>query len=249
MSDPTRVALFATCLVNLMRPRVGFAALKLLEKAGFQVDVPIQQTCCGQPNFNSGDREGARSAAKQTLEVLRNYDYVVVPSGSCAGMIRKHYPTLFDEGTPERKAFETLSSRTHELVSFLTDVANVDQVTAKFDGVVTYHDSCAGLREMGVKGQPRSLLSSMVGCSLKEMEDPEVCCGFGGTFCVKYPDLSNEMVRKKTDSIVATDADCVAMGDVGCLLNIEGKLHRDGKAVPAYHVAELLAGMIKDEAS
>ncbi|HST95650.1 MAG TPA: (Fe-S)-binding protein, partial [Microvirga sp.] len=181
-----RVALFVTCLVDLMRPSVGFAAVKLLEDAGCTVDVPVQ-TCCGQPAFNAGDRGTARDLAEQVIDAFRGYDYVVAPSGSCAGMIKAHFPELFDDDPNWLPRANALAARTYELTSFLVDVLGVTKVDATYDGTVTYHDSCSGLRELGVKDQPRRLLGSVQGLSLSEMKSPEVCCGFGGTFCVKYP--------------------------------------------------------------
>jgi len=250
-SPPTgrRIGLFATCLVNTMRPRVGFAALKLLEDAGFDVSVPGDQTCCGQPNYNSGDRESARSFARSFASLFGDFDYVVVPSGSCAAMVKVHYPKLFNEGEPEKAAMEQIAARTFELVSFLTDIAGMDGVDAAHTTSVTYHDACSGLRELKIKQQPRTLLNSVQGLELKEMEDADVCCGFGGLFCVKYPDVSGEMVRKKSDEIIKTEADAIVTGDVGCLLNIEGALTRRGEKTRAYHVAEVLAGFDKEDAS
>lgn len=247
------VGLFATCLVNTMRPRAGFAALKLLEAAGCEVDVPLAQTCCGQPNYNSGDRQGARDLALHLADVFARHDHVVVPSGSCAAMIRVHYPRLFAQGTPEHARMEALAAKTHELLSFLAEVAPHAEAedarpAARYPGTVTCHDSCSGLRELGIKAQPRQLLARVEGLTLKEMADAEVCCGFGGLFCVKYPDISGEMVRRKCDAIAATGADAVVAGDLGCLLNIEGALLRQGLPVAAYHVAEILAGMTGDRA-
>ncbi len=241
-----RVALFVTCLVDLHRPTVGFAAIKLLEDAGCQVEVPRAQTCCGQPAFNSGDRNTAREIARGVLEAFEGYDYVVVPSGSCGGMIRHHIPHLFDEDPNLRARADALGARTHELVGFLVDVLGVAAVAAHYDGVATYHDSCAGLRELGLKQQPRALLGSVAGLSLVEMTEPEVCCGFGGTFCVKYPEISTRMVSDKSADIAATGADTLLAGDMGCLLNMAGRLSREGSAVRVRHVAEVLAGMTGD---
>ncbi len=238
-----RVALFVTCLVDLYRPSVGFAAIRLLEQAGCVVEVPPVQTCCGQPAFNSGDRATARDLARAAVDAFTGYDYVVAPSGSCAGMVAHHYPSLFEDDPPYRARAEAVASRTHELVSFLTDVMGVAAVDARFSGSVTYHDSCAGLREMGVKAQPRALLASVSGLTLAEMADPEICCGFGGTFCVKYPDISTRMVNDKCAGIAATGAGTVLAGDLGCLLNMAGRLKREGSAVQVRHVAEVLAGM------
>ncbi len=238
-----RVALFVTCLVDLHRPSVGFAAIKLLEQAGCQVEVPRAQTCCGQPAYNSGDRATARDLAFGLLEAFGGYDYVVVPSGSCAGMIGHHFPGLFADDPALKARAEAMGQRTYELVSFLTDVMGVTGVTAQFDGAVTYHDSCSGLREMGVHDQPRQLLGSVSGLELREMTDPDVCCGFGGTFCVKYPDISVRMVSDKTKDIQATGAGTLLAGDLGCLLNIAGRLSRENSPVEVRHVAEVLAGV------
>jgi L-lactate dehydrogenase complex protein LldE len=238
-----RVALFVTCLVDLYRPTVGFAAIRLLEQAGCQVEVPRGQTCCGQPAYNSGDRAGATAIARGLLDSLAGYDYVVAPSGSCAGMIRHHLPSLFEDDPNLRTRADALAERTFELVSFLVDVMGVTEAKSSFSGTVTYHDSCSGLRELGVKAQPRALLGSIPGVSIAEMEEPEVCCGFGGTFCVKYPDISVRMAGDKTKGIVASGAETVLAGDLGCLLNMAGKLLREGSTVQARHVAEVLADM------
>ncbi len=241
-----RVALFVTCLVDLHRPTVGFAAIKLLEQAGCQVEVPRAQTCCGQPAFNSGDRTTARDIARDVLEAFSGYDYVVVPSGSCGGMVKHHLPHLFDDDPNLRARAEVLAGRTHELIGFLTDVMGVASVPASYPGIATYHDSCAGLRELGLKAQPRALLAGVAGLELREMTDPEVCCGFGGTFCVKYPDISTRMVSEKTADVVGTGADTLLAGDLGCLLNMAGRLSREGSTVRVRHVAEVLAGMTGD---
>ena len=240
--DAPRVALFVTCLVDLFRPSVGFAAVKLLEDAGCRVEVPEAQTCCGQPAYNSGDKADARALARQVIAAFKGYDYVVAPSGSCGGMIIKHYPELFETGTAEQAAAQELAARTHELVSFLTRVMGVGKVEAQFPARATYHDSCSGLRELGVRDEPRQLLASVAGLSLREMTDSEVCCGFGGTFCVKYPGISDKMLEKKLKHVQATGADTLIAGDLGCLMNMAGKLKRQGSSVKARHVAEVLAG-------
>jgi L-lactate dehydrogenase complex protein LldE len=237
-----RVGLFVTCLVDLFRPSVGFAAVKLLEDAGCTVEVPEAQTCCGQPAFNSGDRADAAAIARNVIAAFKGYDYVVAPSGSCGGMIVKHYPELFEPGSADHAAAVELAGRTHELVSFLTRVMKVEKVEASFPARATYHDSCSGLRELGIKSEPRKLLASVEGVSLREMNDAEVCCGFGGTFCVKYPGISNKMLEKKMKHIAATGADTLIAGDLGCLMNMAGKLKREGSAIKVRHVAEVLAG-------
>jgi L-lactate dehydrogenase complex protein LldE len=241
-----RVALFVTCLVDLYRPTVGFAALKLLRQAGCDVEVPRAQTCCGQPAYNSGDRATARDLARSIVDVFGGFDYVVVPSGSCGGMLREHIPHLADDDPNLKARAAALGARTYELVSFLTDVMGMRGVEAAYSGKATYHDSCSGLRELGVKAQPRALLASVAGLSLVEMAEPEVCCGFGGTFCVKYPAISTRMVGDKTRDIAATGVDTLLAGDLGCLLNMAGKLKREGSAVHVRHVAEVLANMTGD---
>jgi L-lactate dehydrogenase complex protein LldE len=238
-----RVALFVTCLVDLHRPSVGFAAIKLLEQAGCQVEVPRAQTCCGQPAYNCGDRVTTRDLAAGILDAFGGYDYVVVPSGSCGGMLKHHLPHLFDDDPNLRARADALAAKTFELVSFLTEVIGVDHLPDKYaGGTVTYHDSCSGLRELGIKEQPRQLLRA-IGANVVEMADAEVCCGFGGTFCVKYPDISVRMASDKTRHIVATGAETVLAGDLGCLLNIAGRLQREGHRTKVRHVAEVLAGM------
>jgi L-lactate dehydrogenase complex protein LldE len=238
-----RVGLFVTCLVDLYRPTVGFAAIRLLERAGCQVEVPRAQTCCGQPAYNSGDRATTRDLARGILDAFEGFDYVVVPSGSCGGMLREHLPHLFDDDPNLKARAAAFGAQCWELVSFLVDVMGMTEVDAAYEGVATYHDSCSGLRELGVKAQPRRLLATVRGLRLKEMAEPEVCCGFGGTFCVKYPAISTRMVADKTRDITATGADMLLAGDLGCLLNMAGRLKREGSAVKSRHIAEVLAGM------
>ena len=238
-----RVALFVTCLVDLYRPSVGFAAVKLLEDAGCRVEVPAAQTCCGQPAYNSGAKAMTKDIARQVIETFRGYDYVVAPSGSCAGMIRAHYPELFADDPEWLPRAQELAGRTHELVSFLHDVLGVTRVAAQWSpGTLTYHDSCSGLRELGVREQPRALLRSIAGLEIAELPYAEVCCGFGGTFCVKYPEISDRMVADKIANVEKTGAKLLLAGDLGCLLNMAGKLKRQGSPVQVRHVAEVLAG-------
>ncbi|MCA1974057.1 MAG: (Fe-S)-binding protein [Caenispirillum sp.] len=242
-SAPRRVALFVTCLVDLFRPQVGFAAIRLMERAGCAVEVPPLQVCCGQPAYNSGDFAGARAVARQVIEAFEGYDHVVAPSGSCTGMLHEHLPRLFKDDPAMLARAEALAARCHELTAFLVDVLGVAAVDAAYPGSVTYHDSCSGLRELGVKAQPRRLLASVAGLSLREIAGAEVCCGFGGTFCVKYPAISDRMVSDKAAEVTASGAGTLLAGDLGCLLNMAGKLKRQGSAVKVYHVAEVLAGM------
>lgn len=238
-----RVGLFVTCLVDLMRPRIGFAALKLLEAAGCEVVIPSSQTCCGQPGYNSGDRAPAKALALKVLHEFAGCDYVVVPSGSCAGMIREHYPRLFQDEPQQLEKISELARRTYELTDFLVNVAKLQNVPRSFHGSITYHDSCSGLRELGVKSQPRQLLAKTTGLQLKEMQDCETCCGFGGTFSVKFGDISTRMADNKCNAIQASGAAAVVLGDLGCMLNIEGRLRRRGdNKTRVLHVAEILAG-------
>ena len=238
-----RVGLFVTCLVDLMRPRIGFAAIRLLEAAGCEVVVPRLQTCCGQPAYNSGDRTSAKALARKVLDEFEGLDYVVAPSGSCAGMIRTHYPELFQDAPGTLERVNRLCDRTYELTDFLVNVARLGAVPGNLNGTVTYHDSCAGLRELSVKTQPRQLLAKVPGLRLIEMEEAETCCGFGGTFAVKFGEISTHIAERKCVNIAASGADAVVLGDLGCMLNIEGRLRRRGDTkTKVLHVAEILAG-------
>lgn len=243
-----RVALFVTCLVDLFRPSTGFAAVKLLEEAGCTVVVPPEQTCCGQPAYNSGDREATKEIAKQVIAAFEGFNHIVVPSGSCSGMLCKHYPGLFDaDSEPSWHArASAFSGAVMELTAFLADVLGVDFAGRAFPRRVTYHDSCSSFREMGVAGQPRKLLKSLDGISFVEIADRDVCCGFGGTFSVKYPDISNAMVTQKADRAAETKAEVLTGVDLGCLMNIAGKLAREGKNIEVRHIAEILAGEVDE---
>ena len=249
-NSPVNVGLFVTCLVDLYRPNVGFAAIALLEKAGCTVSVPDSQTCCGQPAFNSGETANSKKIARNTIAAFDGFDYIVCPSGSCAGMLREHYPELLAEDSAWATRAEEFSLRVHELTSFLVDVIGFKDLDAHFAHSVTYHDSCSGLREIGIKAQPRDLLAKVEGLTLKEMADTEVCCGFGGTFRVKYPEISERMVSDKAALARQSEAEVLLAGDMGCLLNISGRLKRledrnakDVSGMRVYHVAEVLAGM------
>lgn len=243
VNSKPRVGLFVTCLVDLFRPTVGFAAIRLIEQAGCTVEVPAAQTCCGQPAYNSGDRRDARAIAENTISAFEEFDYVVAPSGSCAGMLKKHYPGLFRGDANWESRAEAFAAKVHELVSFLADERGMVAVDARLSARATYHDSCSGLRELGIRRQPRALLSSVEGLALCELPDADACCGFGGTFCVKYSEISNAIVEKKARNIEATGADLLLAGDLGCLMNMAGKLKRDGSNVETRHVAEVLAGV------
>ncbi len=238
-----QVALFVTCLVDLMRPRIGFAAIRAFEAAGCDVIVPQGQTCCGQPALNSGDRDHAAALAKQTIAALEPYAAIIVPSGSCAGTIRCHYPEIFADDAQWLPRAQAVAAKTFEVMAYLDDVLGWKPDGVRLDATATYHDSCSGLRELGIKAQPRRLLKAVDGLKLAPLAGEETCCGFGGTFCVKYPAISNAIVGEKANAIDATGADLLLAGDLGCLMNMAGKLHRDGSTVRAFHAIELIAGM------
>ena len=236
-----RVTLFVTCLVDQLFPKIGLGMADVLERLGCDLDFPEAQTCCGQPAFNSGHWDEARDVARYFLDVFRDSEYVVCPSGSCASMVAHHFEELF-AGEPDRlEQTLALKPRVWEFSQFLLDVAKVEDVGARLDRVVTFHDSCHGLRELRIKDGPRRLLSHVRGLELREMETAEECCGFGGTFSVKFPEISGGMARTKIDSILQTGADAVVGLDSSCLLQIEGALRRAGSGVRAMHLAEVLA--------
>ena len=238
-----RVGLFVTCLVDLMRPSIGFAALRLLEAGGCEVVVPAGQTCCGQPAYNSGDNDASQALALKLAEEFDGCDYVVAPSGSCAGMIRVHYPQLFDAESIDGRRVHALAARTYELTDFLANVLKLETIPGRYTGSVTYHDSCSGLRELAVKQQPRELLARLSGVELKEMAQSETCCGFGGTFSVKFGEISTQLADNKCRNAQASGAAAIVGGDLGCLMNIEGRLRRMGDdSTRVLHVAEVLAG-------
>ena len=239
------VGLFVTCLVDLFRPSIGFAAIKLLEDGGARVEVPLTQTCCGQPAFNSGDRADAQAIARQVVDVFEAFDYVVAPSGSCAGMLRLHYPALLADNPAYAERAKALAEKSYELTRFLVDVLHVEGVDATYAARVTYHDSCASLRETGSGWSARTLLRSVRGIDLVELADSEACCGFGGTFSVKYPGISSAIAEAKTRAIAETGASCVVACDLGCLMQIAGKFTREAKKVQVRHIAELLADMVE----
>ena len=237
-----RVAFFITCLVDSMRPNIGFATIALLEAAGCKVEVPDLQTCCGQPAFNSGARDDTRKLALQNITKFAGYDFVVAPSGSCTCMLHQ-YPELFEQGSADFQAAEDLAKRAWEITSFLTDVMQFTLPTSQQKLTATYHDSCAGLRELGIQAQPRKLLQQL-GVNVEEMVEADTCCGFGGTFCIKFPDISNRMVSNKTDNADNTGAQMLLGGDLGCLMNMAGKLKRERSDLQTRHVVEVLADML-----
>ena len=241
-----RVGLFVTCLVDLMRPSVGFAAARLIEDAGCTLVVPSGQTCCGQPAYNAGDRKSARELAVQTIRAFAGCDFIVAPSGSCAAMLRLHYPALFKgqgEAEFEAKAF---AERVHELTDFLANVRSRTETSARFQGRVVHHDACAGLRELGIKSAPRRLLSNVDGLELVEAPESTACCGFGGLFSVKYPEVSTAIADRRIADLTSAAPDLVTAGDLGCLMHLAGRLHRTGNPLPCRHVAEVLAGELRE---
>jgi L-lactate dehydrogenase complex protein LldE len=238
-----RVGLFVTCLADLLRPNLGFAAIKLLEAAGCSVEVPLKQVCCGQPAFNSGATKVAARLARQLIRQFEQYDYVVVPSGSCAGMIKAHYAEALAGDSKWLPRAQALTAKTWELMSFLVKVRNFKPRGVSFKTVATYHDSCSGLRELGIFEEPRALLAAVEGLALTQLPGNDVCCGFGGTFCVKYSSISNAIVGEKAKAVEGTGADLLLGGDLGCLVNIAGKLSRCGSKVRVMHAAEVLAGL------
>ena len=237
------VGLFVTCLVDIFRPVVGFAAARLIERAGCAVEVPTAQTCCGQPAYNAGARAPAKALARQFIAQFEAYDYVVAPSGSCAAMVGEHYPALLADDPHWARRASELAARTHELTWFLVEVRGLVEIDAAFAGSIAYHDACAGLRELGIHDQPRALLDRVDGLTRIEAADADTCCGFGGTFCMKHPELAARITENKVAELTATGAGTVVAGDLGCLMNIAGRLRRDGSAVSVRHVAEILAGM------
>lgn len=243
------VALFVTCLVENMRPKIGFDTIALLEDAGYTVHVLGNQVCCGQPNYNGGDRENAIATARHVIDTFLPFQYTVIPSGSCGGMLKHHYPKLLEQDLEYHDKSLAFQNKVFELSQFLTHVGykppiNPDQSSRR----AVYHDACAGLRELGIKTQPRQLLDQ-TRVEIQELQEPESCCGFGGTFCVKYPDVSNAMLGRKLEDATATGADLLVTGDLGCLLNMEGGLSRAGNSLAVRHFAEVLAEGLENESS
>ena len=238
---PARVSLFVTCIVDQLFPRVGLAVVAVLERLGFHVDFPEAQTCCGQPAFNSGYREEARQVARHFLDVFRDADYIVVPSGSCTSMISHHFADIFDNEAENLERARRLEPKVFEFSRFLIEVAGVENVGAHLEEVVTYHDSCHALRELNIKNGPRRLLANVRGLELREMDTAEECCGFGGTFSVKFPEVSGGMARGKIESIVRTGASAVVSIDSSCLMQLHGALSRAGLPIRTLHLAEVLA--------
>lgn len=238
---PKRVALFVTCIVDQVFPNVGLAIAGVLERLGYEIDFPAAQTCCGQPAFNSGFWDEARPAARHFLDTFEHADYIVAASGSCASMCGHHFADLFQNDPLQLERAHRLDARLFEFSRFLLEVAKVDDLGARFDHTVTYHDSCHALRELGIKTGPRQLLSKVRGLTLKEMDAAEECCGFGGTFSVKFPEVSAGMARTKIDSILRTGASHIVSIDSSCLMQLQGVISRAGLPLRTIHLAEILA--------
>ncbi|GEO80876.1 (Fe-S)-binding protein [Pararhodospirillum oryzae] len=239
------VGVFVTCLVDLVRPTVALATVRLLEQAGCRVFVPGRQTCCGQGAFNAGARADAQALARQVITQFADVDHVVVPSGSCAAMIRVHYPELLADDPEWADRARALAARTWELTAFLTDVLNWDAVDSRFDETVTYHDSCSGRRELGIVDQPRRLLARVEGLTLREIapEPAQECCGFGGTFSTTFPEVSQRLAHDKLADVLATGATTLLGADLGCLVTLAAAAQRQNAPVRVRHVAEVLAGL------
>jgi len=244
MPAPARVSLFITCLVDQFFPRVGIAMVKVLERCGLMVDFPAAQTCCGQPAFNSGFHDEARRVARTWLAAFRESETIVAPSGSCVSMVRQSFPELFHHESAEREEALRLASRTYELTEFLVSVLGREDVGAEFAGAVTYHESCHLLRELRVSRQPRALLKKVRGLELREMDLAQECCGFGGAFSAKFPELSAAMADDKLRAAERCGAQALVACDMGCLMHLEGRARRRGLPLRCLHVAEVLAGKI-----
>jgi L-lactate dehydrogenase complex protein LldE len=235
-----KVTLFVPCFVDQLFPHAAVSMVEVIERLGHTVDYPEEQTCCGQPPFNSGYWDQARAVAERTLQVFRDAEVVVAGSGSCATMFKVFYPELFHH-TPFEAEAKALAAKTYEFSEFLVKKLGVTDVGARFDGKATFHDGCHALRELKLKDEPRQLLRAVRGLDLVEMKEAETCCGFGGTFAVKFPQISTAMDEVKCHSIVETGADVVVSNDSSCLMQITGYLSRHGKAVRGMHLAEILA--------
>jgi L-lactate dehydrogenase complex protein LldE len=238
---PRRVAIFVTCIVDQLFPNAGLAMVDVLERLGFDVDFRPAQTCCAQPAFNSGYYDEARAVAHHFLKTFAGADTIVVPSGSCTSMITRHYEHLFAHDPRNLARAQTIAPNVVEFSRFLLDQPNLDALSPRFPHKVTFHDSCHALRELGLKIPPRQLLARVQDLELVEMEAAEECCGFGGTFSVKFPDLSGAMARTKIDSILKTGASHVVSLDSSCLMQLRGALSRAGHPIQTLHLAEVLA--------
>ena len=235
-----KASLFVTCIIDQLYPQVGVSTVNVLRRLGVEVDFPLSQTCCGQPLYNAGFAKQSRKLAKRVLESFRESQYVVVPSGSCAAMMSVFYPELFKDDPKWLKEAEGLAGKLYEFSQFLVQVVGVDETVGNMTGSVTYHPSCHLLREMGVRDQPLSILGRIQDLRVEELPNAETCCGFGGSFAVKFPHISESMLSDKINNVVATGADTVVSCDMGCLMNVEGALARQGSSLQVRHLAEIL---------
>jgi L-lactate dehydrogenase complex protein LldE len=236
------ITLFIQCLIDSLYPEVGMAMVNVFDRLGITMDCPPNQTCCGQPAFNSGYRQEARTAARRFIDIFEDAPLIVCPSGSCVNMVRHHYPELFQNEPRRLSRARKVSAKIFEFTEYLVDILKVDDVGARFEGRITYHDSCHLLRNLGVKQQPRQLIEHVHGAEFVEMKDSERCCGFGGAFSVKYPDISSAILEEKVDNIIAAEVDAVVGCDISCLMNIQGMLNRRKPDIKVLHIAQLLAG-------
>lgn len=235
-----KVSLFITCLADQMYPQVGESVVRLLHRYGCEVDFPDMQTCCGQPAFNSGYQDEAREVARNWIRAFEQSDYIVSPSGSCTGMIHHYYPYLFDSEPDWKEKAEKLTTRTYEFSQFLVRVLGIDDIQASFPAKATYHPSCHAMRLLGVKDEPIRLLSRVQGLEMIDLPYKEDCCGFGGTFAVKMADMSEAMVCEKARHVIETGAEILIGTDMGCLMNIAGRLNKEGNPIRVMHLAEIL---------
>lgn len=242
MNFPDTVSLFATCLVDTLYPDTGNAVITVLEKCGISPECPPDQTCCGQPAFNAGYQKEARRVARHFIEVFENSPVIVSPSGSCVHMVRHHYPNLFKNEPSWQARATRIAKKTFEFTEFLVNRLNITDIGACFNGTITYHDACHMNRGLGITDPPRQLIRNIRGLTFKEMNPSDKCCGFGGLFSVKYPEISQSLARDKAMRIIATGADAVVSSDMGCLMNIEGILHEMNPSIRCLHIAQLLAG-------
>ena len=241
-ASPVSVDLFVTCIIDQLYPQVGVSVVRVLRRLGVNVDFPADQTCCGQPLYNSGYTRRARSLARRVLNTFRDSDYIVVPSGSCAAMMRVFYLDLFQDEPETLKVVKQFSPKVYEFSQFLVQVLGVQDTGSAYAGKATYHPSCHLLREMEVRDEPRQLLQSVSGLELSDLPQAEVCCGFGGTFSVKYPHISEAMLADKIDNVISTGADTLVSCDMSCLMNIDGGLSRRDSHVKVRHLAQVLDG-------
>lgn len=234
-----KVSLFITCMCDIFSSNIGKDTVEILERVGCEVDFPEGQTCCGQPAYNSGYLQESKQAMKQMMRAFKQSEYVVGPSGSCIGMI-KDYPKIFHDDPEWKEEAENLANKSYEITSFLVDVLNVKDIGSTFTGKVTYHPSCHMTRLLGVKDQPLQLLKNVKGVELIELPLSDKCCGFGGTFVVKNKQISKEMVSEKSEKVSETKAEYLVGGDIACLMNIGGRMKREGKHIKIAHITEIL---------